>query len=108
MGKYSVDCDEKDYPRFNDYVKPDQWVMGNRLSDDDGFKDAGFPGCQFRLPAFNQPAGLAVNVTRTGRKKFWSPGFGLHEGTWKYRVKIEFVGDCEPSTFETGWLYQHN
>lgn len=39
---------------------------------------------------------VAVNITVTGRK------IQRHD---KVRVLVEFVGDCEPSTFERGWMY---
>ena len=95
-------------PQEGDYIKPDGWKAGEIITADDGYKDSSFPGCQFRIPAggyrkeinsqgiehYTKPFYmLAINVTVTGRK----PDRNGH-----YRVKIEFVGDGEPSTFTGG------
>jgi hypothetical protein len=90
-------------PKIDDYVKPDDWYSGHCLEGSDGFSDSGFPGCQFRLPCDSYEVGgtgpLAVNIKVTGRS--WR----LYKGELAVRVKIEFVGDCEPSTFASGWLW---
>ena len=84
-------------PEVGDYVHPDDWQFGELLKEDDGFKDASFPGCQFRLPSCG--GDLAVNVVVTGRK------VRCCSGSWGWvRVKIEFVGDGEASDFTGGWL----
>jgi len=85
-------------PKVGDFVKPDGWYIGECLKPSDGFSDSGFPGCQFRLPA-GIDYKLAVNIRITGRKVRYSSGFP------RYRCEIEFVGDCEPSTFARGWIY---
>lgn len=42
---------------------------------------------------------VAVNVKITGRTaQFTRAGY-------RVRIQIEWVGDCEPSTFSQGWLY---
>lgn len=105
MGKLTLDLEVEDSPKIGDFVRPDGWAWGNPLTESDGFKDSGFPGCGFRL--HSEHYDLAVNVTRSGRKKTWSPDYGAHAGTFKYRVRIEFVGDDSPSTFTNGWLYQY-
>jgi hypothetical protein len=105
MGNLTLDLEKEDNPRIGDFVRPDDWAWGNPLSESDGYKDSSFPGCAFRLSSEHYD--LAVNVTRSGRKKTWSKAYGVHPGTWKYRVKIEFVGDGEPSTYTNGWLYQY-
>jgi hypothetical protein len=105
MSKLTLDCETEDSPKIGDFVRPDGWNWGNPLSESDGYKDSSFPGCTFRLNSEHYD--LAVNVTRSGRKKVWSPSYGRHEGTFKYRVKVEFVGDGEASTFSHGWLYQY-
>jgi len=89
--------------RVGDYLVPDGWKVGDLLSADSGYKDSGFPGCQWRVHgtrcAVNgPPVDLAVNVTITGALR-------AHAGTFGCRCKIEFVGDCEPSTFSGGWIY---
>ena len=66
------------------------------LERDDGFKDSGFPGCQFRLSCKDYK--LAVNVTATGERKY--NGFNQQA-----RCKIEFIGDGEPSSFCGGIIY---
>jgi hypothetical protein len=58
----------------------------------------GWPGCQFRLPSFQLPAGLACNVRVVGRtmqRKY---------GELCVRVQIEWVNDGEPNNHCAGWL----
>lgn len=105
MGNLTLDLEKEDTPKHGDFVRPDGWNWGNPLTKADDFKDSSFPGCSFRLNSEHYD--LAVNVTRSGRKKTWSKSYGTNPGTFKYRVKIEFVGDGEPSTFTNGWLYQY-
>lgn len=81
-------------PRVGDYVKPDQWVMGDKLTFSDGFSDGSFPGCDFRLMS-HLGYNLAVNIIITGRTV---------RSNGKVRCKIEFVGDGEPSVFTRGWI----
>jgi hypothetical protein len=81
-----------------DSIKGDQWSFAELLHADDGFKDSGFPGCQFRVHLYGKDIKLAVNVKTTGKPK-WN---GLH---YQSRCKIEFVGDYEPSTFTGGTIY---
>lgn len=84
-------------PEIGDYVKPDLWVIGELLMETDDFKDHSFPGCQFRIRTIYTD--LAVNVTVTSR------GIRKFQGSWGWvRVKIEFVGDGEPSEFTGGWM----
>jgi hypothetical protein len=42
---------------------------------------------------------LAANVYVTGRTVQWKSGCQV------VRVRVEFVGDGEPSTFANGWMY---
>lgn len=63
-------------------------------------------GAQFYLPTFSGLRGgpiktIACNVTITGRTPQTPFGKG---GADCVRVKIEFVGDGEPSTFVSGWM----
>ena len=83
------------------YVEPDNWPIGERLQESDGYSDSGFPGCQYRLPSGPDNWLLAVNVSFSGRKSHWC----RISDNYRTRVKIEFVGDCEPSTFSHGWIY---
>lgn len=83
-------------PKAGDYVKPDGWTIGGNLEpgDEPGSRGEGW-SCQFRLPGRHYS--LAVNIALTGFLK-WEHCQDFH------RVKIEFVGDGEPSTFSRGWL----
>jgi hypothetical protein len=68
--------------------------MGGRL------KPSTWDKAQFYLPTNSGGPikELAVNVTVTGRT------LQRMQGDLFVRVKIEFVGDGEPSTFTGGWL----
>jgi hypothetical protein len=94
--------DELRRAEVGDYLVPDGWKVGEKLEEDDGYSDSSFPGCQFRLPV-SAPVkmSLAVNLKVTGRT-LW---FDRTSGRDKIRVRIEFVGDGEESTFHGGWLY---
>jgi hypothetical protein len=70
------------------------------LKKDDGYKDNLFPGCQFRIQMFD--SNVAVNVKITGKTPT------RRNGSLWYRVKVEFVGDGEPSTFSGGWFLLNN
>jgi hypothetical protein len=76
------------------WVEPDGWKRGNSLvADESGF-------CDFRLPSDNYATvACAVRIHVTGRT--------LQRGLYKQRVrvKIEFLKDGEPSTFQGGWMY---
>ena len=83
-------------PTVGDFLGLDGGCLcGTVLSQDDGFKDSGFPGCQFRTDRE-----LAVNVVVTGRSVRWNS----RDAFFGVRVRVEFVGDCEPSTFVGGWV----
>ena len=82
-----------------DFVQPDGWSLGELLTEDDGFKDSSFPGCQFRLHSAGGE--LAVNVRVTGKER-WDKGHN-----W-FRCEVEFVGDGEPSTKTRGWLHKNS
>jgi len=90
------------------YLEPDRWDIGGLLMDGDDYVDDGFHGCQFRLESgLARPEGgyyaIAVNITITGSKVFYE-NVGLSFLRTKMRCKIEYVGDCEPSTFDHGWV----
>lgn len=71
-----------------DYVKLDsgraEWL-----------KPCEWDGASFRYPGLRD---VAVNVSITGRT------FQYRQGFYYVRVRIEFVGDGEPSSFCGGWL----
>lgn len=58
----------------------------------------GWPGADFRLTSHNTGLELAVNIVVTGRT------FQRYGGELWVRVRVEFVGDCEPSTFVSAWM----
>jgi len=75
--------------------------IGEILHEGDDFTiDDGYAGCDFRYPAqYGGPIkDVACNVKVTGRKT--TRRFG---DEW-VRVRVEFVGDCKPSTFAKGFM----
>ena len=82
-------------------IKPDGWRRESRLQEGDEYVDSGYHGCQFRTQCIDKvwgPAGVAMNITLTGRV----PKF--RDGAMWLRCRIEYVGDCEESTFDGGWV----
>lgn len=77
------------------FVAPDNWAHGSFLSDCTEWTLA-----DYRLTS---PSGVpcAVNVEVTGRTIQRAP----YTGAARVRVRIEFVGDGEPSTSVGGWLF---
>ena len=74
----------------------DRATWGGLLPGDEPV-DSGYAGADFRLDSVcvgTRP----VNVFVTGRT------VQTRGGSDMIRVKVEFVGDCEPSTFAKGWL----
>jgi len=88
-----------------DVLQPDGWKpWSERITKSDGYKDSSFPGCQWRVKSRGGDYDLAINLTVTGRKsKYFSGGRG-----YAIRVKIEWVGDGEPSSYSCGWLFAKN
>ena len=84
------------------YLQPDNWNIGENITEADDYSDSSFPGCQYRIPAGLPELGwqLAINLKISGRKSF-----SLDYGRYKTRVAIEWVGDGEPSEFSNGWIY---
>ena len=87
-------------PKVGSLVWLGENPVGELLTPGSKFKDSGFPGCDFYLPTGS--AGpvkkVAVNVKVTGKT------LQKKHGDYCVKVKIEFVGDCEPSTFAPGWM----
>ena len=78
--------------------------IGEKLLPGDDFTCSGWEGCDFRYPnpiaGWEESRAIACNVHITGR-------IGQTRGAWDsewVRVKIEWVQDCEPNTFSSGWL----
>ena len=84
-------------PEIGNYVSYDGGNSGTILHKGESFTDSSFAGSQFR-----SNRGTALNVTITGRK--WV----IKNGQFAVRVKIESVGDCEPSEFWGGYLFKNN
>ena len=84
-------------PRVGSVIREDGARLPyRRLEAGSDYVDSGFPGCAFYMPiALGQ---VAVNITVTGRTLQYRDG-----GAW-VRIRIEYVGDCEPSTYGAGWL----
>jgi hypothetical protein len=86
-------------PQIGNTIMGDNWTFPEVLREGDDPVDAGYPGCQFRVNTTDFT--MAVNIKVTGGPH-WA---GWSHDTYKSRIKIEFVGDYEESTFSGGWLY---
>jgi hypothetical protein len=74
------------------YVKPDGWSVGQFLISGDSFS-------ALRLETGHTVIeSLAVEIEITGRK------FRYLNGSRFIRVKIIFLGDCEPNQETRGWM----
>ena len=82
------------------FVMLDGKTIGETLLPGDAFSDSGYPGCSARYPIFGcgPIKSVAVNVTVTGKS------YRRLRGSYWLRCRIEWVGDCEPSTFAKGWV----
>ena len=80
-------------PQVGRWVKPDGWPIGASLIDGDSFSP-------LRLSTnSNGPVkSLAVRVETTGRTVQRVSGLRV------VRVRITFVGDCEPDTVVGGYM----
>lgn len=87
-------------PCVGSYIKLDARNIGEKLLPGDDFCDSGYPGCEFRFPLSGGGPikSVAVNVKVTGRT------IQYRQGSMWIRVQIEWVGDCEPSTYSGGWM----
>lgn len=84
-------------PHPGDRLYPDGWATWANavLEEGEPAFGAGFPGSEFRITTSRLTA--AVNVKRTGHNRRSFEGLCV-------RVRIEWVGDCEPSEYSGGWL----
>jgi hypothetical protein len=74
------------------YVRPDNWGYGSVLVADQTGLGA------FRLPSNSYPdLAYPCNVQVTGRT------VQRRDGQYMVRVRITFVGDCEPDVVTGGW-----
>ena len=91
---------ERHVPQEGDYLEQDGCGWGECIiRDTETYTDSGWPGCDWRIKRF--PAlSIGINIVVTGGRHYVRPS-----GNWRSRCKIEFVGDCEPSTFSGGWIY---
>lgn len=81
-------------PQVGSVILPDNWRISHKL------QPSAWDQAEFYLPT-GYTAGItkiAVNITVTGRT--WQ----RHSGDLWVRVRIEFVGDGEPSVFHKGWM----
>ena len=79
-------------PKLGSFIKPDGWPMGSCLVAGDSFSE-------FRLPTHQTViASLAVRIETTGRT------LQRKHGDLMVRVRIIFVGDCEPDTVTYGYM----
>lgn len=88
-------------PKVGSYLVPDNHRgCGELLLKGEDYVDSGFKGCEFRFPnpIFGASRAIAINLEITGRT------IQYRDGGRYVRVKIEWVGDCEASTFSRGWL----
>lgn len=80
-------------PKVGSYVEPDGWRFGGRLLPET------WEAASFRLPTgLTTVTSLAVNVKVTGTM------YRYRRGSRWVRVKVEFVGDGEPSRFRGAWM----
>ena len=80
-------------PRVGSYVVPDGWDFGSLLQPSD------WDAAPFRLPSARYPTeSWAVRVERTGTT------LQRRQGGDFVRVRVVFVGDCEPDTEVRGWM----
>jgi hypothetical protein len=89
-------------------VKEDGRRIGEQLMQGDPEPwGQSWPGCDFRypnpIPEWRTKHAIACNVHVTGRTTRHGSDIGQYDGWW-VRVQIEWVGDCEPSTFSYGWM----
>jgi hypothetical protein len=87
--------------QIGDVIRFGEHKICKRLLPGDNFSDSGYPGCQFRIPVnggMGPIPSVAVNVKITGKKSV------RYNGDYWLRCQIEFVGDCEPSTFCAGFI----
>lgn len=81
-------------PKAGTLIKCDEWHHMTRLLECDWDK------ADFRIESGRWPySKIAINITITGRTVQYT-GSGA-----KVRIKIEFVGDGEPSEYTGGWLF---
>ena len=80
-------------PRVGCRIKPDGWPFGEQLIEGDSFSALRV------LTGSAVIKSLAVRVEVTGRTiqyKNWEQ---------RVRVRITFLGDCEPDTVVHGWMW---
>ena len=84
-------------------IYPDSWNTWEFVElDNDTYTDSSWAGCDYRISS-GPSKDSAINIHITGRTS--KP---TRSGTWKTRVRIEFVGDGQPSVFVGGIVFSHN
>ncbi len=82
------------------WVLPDGHMLGQRLVEGDGpiTWEGSWPGCDFRFPMSITGTDVSCNIKITGRT------IQYHLNRPCVRVRITWVGDCEPDTYSYGWM----
>ena len=84
--------------KIGDSIKGDEWKFAEVLTESDGYSDACYAGCQFRVELYGKDINLGVNVITTGMPKW-------NGSCYQSRCKVVVPGDCEPDTVFGGTLY---
>lgn len=81
-------------------LAPDGWncEAGSHVYSPDNF-DLEYFGAGVLRVAMQSISTHAIKVYLTGRKPQYKRGF------YRIRVKVEYLGDGEPSVFDGGWLW---
>jgi len=88
---------------IGDFISPDGWGGGGAiLAKPRAFCSEADMNWQFSMESGNLLGVIyAVNITITSRKVTY------HKGKKRYRCRIEFVHDGEPSTVSGGYIFKN-
>jgi hypothetical protein len=84
-------------PKVGDVITVDSWKIHEAVK----LQESDWEKASFYVRTCGTGTWLAVNIEITGRTYQWPMGSGSPKCV---RIRIEFVGDCEASTFASGWL----
>ena len=100
---YSAPFKDTRAAQVGDSIHCDGWDSYKsfvRLDATDDYRDASFPGCQFRVWLGNGLYHVATNIVLTGK-----PRIAYTDNMVYIRCRVEFVGDGMPSVFVPAWLF---